>query len=150
MRTKKTKLKTQDASQGSTGLYVPDLGTRNSELGTRDPFALQFIPCHLPFPFKVPHSPSLPSPFSPPWHFPQPLHFLRFSPFSPLFTTIQQRVSPATRNMQLATVEGFSVVVLCFIFIFIFIFVCLLHSWSPGPMLNPTHGLGGRKTLFRK
>lgn len=87
-------------------------------------------------PIQIPHSPSLPSPFSP--------------CISPLFPI--QRVSPATRrNMQLATVEGFSVVFFFLFFVFLHfllyfcIFVYLLLSWSrPGsPEINPSGHLGG-------
>lgn len=139
MRTKKTKLKTQDANQGLSFMYHQ----------TSEPLFPAIFMYPLPFPFKKHHSPSLPSPFSPPNISFFPLHFpCTCVPPPPLIFPIQreQRVSPATRNMQHATVEGFSVVVFCCV-LFSFLFLCVFFTPEVlGHEFNPTGVSGSRKS----
>jgi len=71
----------------------------------------------------------------------------RYTP-RPLIFPIQreQRVSPATRNMQHATVEGFSVVVFCCV-LFSFIFLCVFFTPEVlGHEFNPIGVSGSRKS----
>lgn len=79
-----------------------------------------------------------------------PLHFplhLPPPPPPPIFPIQrEQRVSPATRNMQHATVEGFSVVVFCCV-LFSFIFLCVFFTPEVlGHEFNPIGVSGSRKS----